>query len=92
MEENKKIDDVTHSSSDWNDFWNSESNREEIKMNKKRKLGFYIGIVAASLAILLTQAWCMTVILGWFAVQINMWQALGMIILIKSITSRSSDK
>jgi hypothetical protein len=52
----------------------------------------YIGVVVASLAIILTQAWFTTVVFGWFAVQVNIWQALGMIILMKSITSMTSNK
>ena len=57
-------------------------------MNKKGyKTGYAIGAVAATIAILLGQAWLTLLIFSWFNLKLTIWQCLLIIVLIKSITA-----
>ena len=59
---------------------------------EERKVGYMIGAIVATLLILWCQAWFMTVIFSWFNLYLTIWQALGIVILIKSITMVANDK
>mgnify|MGYP003110577180 FL=1 len=59
---------------------------------EERKVGYIIGATVATLLILWCQAWFMTVIFSWFNLYLTIWQALGIVILIKSITMVANDK
>ena len=61
-------------------------------MEEGRKLGYLIGITVATLLIVWCQAWFLTVVFSWFNLYLNIWQALGMVILMKSIVSMTSNK
>ena len=59
---------------------------------EERKVGYMIGAIVATLLILWCQAWFMTVIFTWFNLYLTIWQALGIVLLIKSITMVVNDK
>ena len=59
---------------------------------EERKVGYMIGAIVATLLILWCQAWFMTVIFTWFNLYLTIWQALGIVLLIKSITMVANDK
>ena len=61
-------------------------------MEEGRKLGYLIGITVATMLILWCQAWFLTVIFSWFNLYLTIWQGLGIVLLIKSISSIGSDK
>ena len=59
---------------------------------EERKVGYMIGAIVATLLILWCQAWFMTVIFSWFNLYLTIWQAVGIVVLIKSITMVVNDK
>jgi hypothetical protein len=59
---------------------------------EERKVGYMIGAIVATLLILWCQAWFMTVIFSWFNLYLTIWQAIGIVVLIKSITMVVNDK
>jgi len=61
-------------------------------MEEGRKIGYIIGATVATLLILWCQAWFMTVIFGWFNLNLTIWQGLGIVVLIKSISTFTTDK
>ena len=59
---------------------------------EERKVGYMIGAVIGTLFLLWCQAWFMTVIFSWFNLYLTIWQAVGIVVLIKSITMVANDK